>query len=94
MRYVIKAVYPHVIPNRFVQPSLYRDWLTFEGREVAWIPEAMQEFAQRYYSHLERQHYTTFVHNKPLAANMTTPNVSIVLEDRTIIRLFQVEVKE
>ena len=94
MRYVIKAVYPHIIPNRFVQSNLYRDWLTFEGREVAWIAEAMAAFTQRYYAHLERQHYTTFVSNKPLAANMTTPNVTIVLEDRTIIRVFHVEVKE
>lgn len=94
MRYVIKAVYPHAIPNRFVQSNLYHDWLTFEGQEVAWIPEAMQEFALRYYSHLEKQHYTTFVSNKPLAANLTTPNVSVVLEDKTVIRLFHVEVKE
>lgn len=94
MQYVVRALYPEDLPNRFVQNGMpYREWLTFDKSQAAWMPEAMGAFVARHYKACEAQHVFSFVRNRPLTDNITTPNVAVKLADSTIIRVFQVEVR-
>lgn len=93
MIYIIRALYPDDIPNRFVHNLPYRQWLTFDSSQAEWIPGAMKAFVERNYKCCETQHIFTYVRNRPMTDNLTTPNVAVKLPDATVVRVFQVEVK-
>lgn len=93
MQYIVRALYPEDIHNRFVMALPYREWLTFDKSQTEWMPEAMLAFVARHYKACEAQHVFSYVRNRPMTDNITTPNVSVQLADSTVIQVFRVEVR-
>lgn len=91
MQFIVRAVHRQDWDYRQVVRIFYRDWLTFEADQSAWMHDAMHAFVKRHYPGCEMQCRMLFYCQSGQRAEF--PDFAVLMPDRSIVRVFDVEVK-
>ena len=91
MQFIVRAIYRQDWDIRHVIRLHHAEWLTFESHQAEWMHDAMHAFIKRHYPLCEVQHRVLFFCQSGQRAEY--PDFSVLMPDRSIVRVFDVEVK-